>query len=721
MFKNTFQKRTIFLTTFGVFLITLLTYLSLLPNFVTGYADSDELITVAKILGVAHPPSYPLYTLLAASIGRLPIPFMTFAGKVNFLSSILSAATVVFFLLSSYLLLEKMVENFWVRLVASSIGAFSLAFSFSFFFFSLFAEVFSLHLFLLSLVVLLLILCNKNRNQKILLLAAFFSGLGLSNQQVFLFFFPLFAFYILINNIKLFTDWRFLGKGIVLFLLGFLLPYLYLPLAAQNQAVINWENPKNLASIYRVITRRVYAESQLQGQAYLGGKLEVKGISQGLIDVSTFLITNFNFLFFLLALGGGFYLLKKKQYKIFLFLILGLFFGGYFFGMYAPTPQRSGEIDFYITRGLHERFFLTTLLFFAFFISFGTLGICQMFKAFLGKFRIVILFLPFLLVFFLAATNYQEIKKNNFSLGYKYGKALLESLKKDAILLCFAEQTCFTSIYLQQVEGIRKDVLIIPSDFAQRPLEEIKEKYPDLIKTTITRITAQHSIPLARDLIRWNIDKRPIYVAGISDSKLVLSIYSLFGDPFYLIPYGCSMEVSRTFKFQEQPESCHLVSKEALETDVTTRAPVARMFKDFFAFQHFVNGDLYKTYDCFREAKKELKLSLKLAPHFKKPELALKEIGKNENCQIMQQKAEFSELLKKGEAAEKEGNLKNALYFYGQASSFTPENIDIRFKVANIYQKAGVLYNAKIEYQDILVLDPTNAKAKEALSQLNSL
>jgi len=716
MFKNTFQKRVLFLTSFGVFLITLLTYVSLLPNFNTGYADSDELITVAKILGVAHPPGYPLYTMLAAVFGRLPIPFLTFAGKINFLSSLFSAATVAFFFLISYFLLEKMVENFWVRLVASSIGAFSFAFSFSFFFFALFAEVFSLHFFLLSLVVFLLI-ASENK-PRILFLSFFVMGLGVGNQQVFLFFLPLFAYWIFVHNRVVLFNWKFIRNGVLLFILGFLLPYLYLPLAARNQAVINWENPKDLTSIYRVITRRAYAETRLQGQAYLGGKLGIKEISQGFIDASVFLMRNFNFSFFLLALGGGLYLLKKKQYKIFLFLILGLFFGGYFFGMYALTPNRAGEIDFYITRGLHERFFLTTFPFFALFISFGILGIYQIFKAPLRKFRIILLFLPFILIFSIAAANFKEIKNNNFSLGYKYGRALLKSLKKDAILLCFAEQTCFAPTYLQQVEGLRKDVLIIPSDFAQWPLSQIKKKYPNLIKTTITRITAQHSIPLARDLLRWNIGKRPIYVAGISDSKLVLSIYSLFGDPFYLIPYGCSLEVSPFFQLRQQPESCDLVSKETLETDVTTRAPVARMFKDFIAFQHFVNGNLYKTYGCFREAKQEFKLSLKLAPHFKKPELALKEIGKNESCQIRQQKPEFSEFVKKGEAAEKEEDLKAALYFYGQASSLTPENIDIRFKVANIYQKAGALYNAKVEYQDILVLDPTNTKAKEALENL---
>ena len=42
----------------------LLTYMSTMPRFNVGYADSDELLSVANNLGVAHPPGYPLFILL---------------------------------------------------------------------------------------------------------------------------------------------------------------------------------------------------------------------------------------------------------------------------------------------------------------------------------------------------------------------------------------------------------------------------------------------------------------------------------------------------------------------------------------------------------------------------------------------------------------------------------------------------------------------------------
>ena len=55
--------------------------------------DSGELITVVATGGVAHPPGYPLYTLL----GRLwlvPVPFGSAAWRMNLLSALGQAAAV---------------------------------------------------------------------------------------------------------------------------------------------------------------------------------------------------------------------------------------------------------------------------------------------------------------------------------------------------------------------------------------------------------------------------------------------------------------------------------------------------------------------------------------------------------------------------------------------------------------------------------------------------
>ena len=55
--------------------------------------DSWELIAVAYTSGTAHPPGYPLYTLLARLFTL--IPFGTVAWRVNALSAVLDASAAV--------------------------------------------------------------------------------------------------------------------------------------------------------------------------------------------------------------------------------------------------------------------------------------------------------------------------------------------------------------------------------------------------------------------------------------------------------------------------------------------------------------------------------------------------------------------------------------------------------------------------------------------------
>lgn len=70
---------------FGLYVVTLA------PDVLA--ADSGELQVVAAQLGVAHPPGFPLYVILAHLFTRL-LPFVSPAYAVNFISAVTSALTV---------------------------------------------------------------------------------------------------------------------------------------------------------------------------------------------------------------------------------------------------------------------------------------------------------------------------------------------------------------------------------------------------------------------------------------------------------------------------------------------------------------------------------------------------------------------------------------------------------------------------------------------------
>lgn len=75
----------LFLGVFGV-------YLAGLPPALAPWRDTGELTTAAATLGVAHPPSYPLYVLLSNLGLRLPVGNPAF--RLNLLSAVALAAAV---------------------------------------------------------------------------------------------------------------------------------------------------------------------------------------------------------------------------------------------------------------------------------------------------------------------------------------------------------------------------------------------------------------------------------------------------------------------------------------------------------------------------------------------------------------------------------------------------------------------------------------------------
>src|SRR2546423_3669438 len=71
-----------------VFVAAMTLYISTLAPTVT-LVDSGELMLAAHTLGVAHPPGFPLYVLLAHFFTWLPIGSV--AARVNFASAVFAA------------------------------------------------------------------------------------------------------------------------------------------------------------------------------------------------------------------------------------------------------------------------------------------------------------------------------------------------------------------------------------------------------------------------------------------------------------------------------------------------------------------------------------------------------------------------------------------------------------------------------------------------------
>lgn len=141
--------------------------------------DSADMASAALTLGVAHPPGYPLYSVL----GRLWLTVFPWGNPAYRLAvlSCLAAAGAVFFL---YLSVRRR-HGAWAGLAAAAV----LAFSAPLWKFALIQEKYSLHAFIVA-VLFYLSEGDKEDFWRRARLSGFIAGLGLVNHQSLLLFLP---------------------------------------------------------------------------------------------------------------------------------------------------------------------------------------------------------------------------------------------------------------------------------------------------------------------------------------------------------------------------------------------------------------------------------------------------------------------------------------------------------------------------------------------------
>jgi hypothetical protein len=201
--------------------------LTLAPDILP--ADNGEYQMVAAALGVAHPPGFPLYTLLGHLFTKLPFGD-TLAFRVNLLSAFTSTATLLIVLAAVY------------RLTKSYLGAITavltLASATTFWAQATTANIRSLTALFAALAIFTLIgFRNATRSQnqqqadRWLILFALAMGFGLAHHLSLAFMALVFLLFIVLADPTFIKTPRRWLKPILAGLLGFL-PLLYLPLRA---------------------------------------------------------------------------------------------------------------------------------------------------------------------------------------------------------------------------------------------------------------------------------------------------------------------------------------------------------------------------------------------------------------------------------------------------------------------------------------------------------
>jgi hypothetical protein len=224
----------------AVFVIALATYVITLSPTV-GMTDSGELTLAATSLGVAHPPGFPLYVIVTHLFTRIPVGDVT--TRANFASAFFAALAAA-----------AMTFAAGDLVIAACLGLF-LAFSRTLWSYATIAEVYALNTFLSVAMLVLALTWRRTRDIRYLRLAALAFGLALGVHYVTAGIVAIGAA-ILVGRVR--------ARDVVPFILGGLLVYAYLPIAASRDPAMNWGNPTTLSRFVDHVAAKQY-------QQYVGG------------------------------------------------------------------------------------------------------------------------------------------------------------------------------------------------------------------------------------------------------------------------------------------------------------------------------------------------------------------------------------------------------------------------------------------------------------------
>src|SRR6266404_605955 len=426
--------------------------------------DTPELITAAATLGVAHPPGYPLFTMLGHIFSLIPfgpIPF-----RINMLSVVCDSLAIGVVYVIAFRLTRSQ--------LAAAIAALTLAVDPIFWQWSLEAEVFPLNDLLAAILILLVAIWNEQPSRSGVLIAAFFvAGLALTNHQTIILLAPAFCFVLWQHRVGLFANPRTLLLGAFAVALG-LMQYGYILWASAHHPVYSWGNISSLHDLIALITRRSYGATRLVNTpGYTGGPPWPR--------LAAFFVS-FGWLAGILICAGVIESFRTRRWY-FWFTAIGFIFAGPFFVWITNLNLASAPSALFVL----QRFFLLSHVLLAPLMAFGVLLLANL----IGR------LLPPMSIFALRVTaaicaiavvasgfvHFRVLNQSRNFIARQFGDDVFALAQPHSILLVSGDGFAFPLMYLQKVEHVRPDVTLImlPTLLGDWYVRQLREQHPDLV------------------------------------------------------------------------------------------------------------------------------------------------------------------------------------------------------------------------------------------------
>lgn len=448
----------------GLFLLTLVVYLrTLAPSVAFLFDDSLEFQLLASRMAIAHPTGYPLYSLLIKLATFLPLGDVAY--RVNLVSALSGAGTVLFVYLASRLVTERfMTANNAVgevlTRVPAVVAALLLAFGQTFWSQAVIAEVYAVQAFLTALLFWLVLRWGSLPSQRVtrynsLLPIAFLAGLMLTHHRMSVLLVPALVVYVLSYDRTVLKQPLTLFKIVAAFLVPLLL-YLYIPIrgtvtssldgAYQNtpEGFLNWI----LGTAYTVfVTQNPFNQTRDAGFYFdlIVSNLSAWGVLAGL---------------------GGFVALFLRAWREWLLIVLALAANLVFVLTYQVTDINVFFIPTFVIAALLSAAGLSGLLWAAYYALPNRAAVVA---AALGA--LLLLLLPLNLY----RENYPQVDLSNKTDVLAYGKETLAApLPPNATIIgILGEMTLLR--YLQETQNMNPAIETIAADKEQDRLLAVEE------------------------------------------------------------------------------------------------------------------------------------------------------------------------------------------------------------------------------------------------------
>ncbi len=465
----------------AVFLAALLLFSWTLAPTVT-LTDSGELIVVAQGLGVAHPPGFPLWVILAHLASLVPLGNV--AVRINFSSALFAAlACSMLTLVVSELMItaaylparkggaqqrKRAVDSGIDRLLvfAPALGAgLLMAFSRTLWSYATIAEVYTLNTLLILIVFFLMLRWRRriiaDRREKggpvtihdswLYAAAAVFGfALGVHHVTVGLTLPALAVIVYRTEGLRFFTRRRLVYAALIS-IAAMVAVYAYLPFAASRSPLINWGNPRSLQEIWWHITGRQYRVFLSFTPTMMGGQF---------VEFCRMLLREFGPAWLPLPLVlafAGFATAYRQDRTTFWFLL------------FIVIANLAYDLSYEIAED-KDAYYLPIFISIAIGAGFGTRWLIQL---------------------------------THYFIAHDYVENLLSGVQPNGLLLTQDWQVASPMFYAQQIEQRRRDVKVVDVNLLRRSwyFDYLRRTYPDLIERSREKIEM-----FVEDLKAWERD-----------------------------------------------------------------------------------------------------------------------------------------------------------------------------------------------------------------------